>query len=253
MDRDSRGKVVVILRTILIISILFIGSSHPIKDSETLIRKMLNKYEGHWYETLTFDQQTTRYDSAGNITSDQVWYEAMRLPDQLVIKIDDMNGGNGMLFRNDSLYQFQEGEIAGSRPMIHPLFVLGFSVYAQPLEKTISSLNALGFDLSKFHKRTFKGKQYYVVGADKGDETSNQFWIEKDRLLFTRLIQDFGDGRKQDIRFNDYRKLGGGWVAAEVLFFTNGHLRLKEIYSKIQSPSLSEAMFETEGFVDAKW
>ena len=164
-----------------------------------------------------------------------------------------MDSGNGMLFRNDSLYQFQEGEMEGSRPMIHPLFVLGFSIYAQSLEETISELNVLGFDMRKFHKRTFKGKQYYVVGADEGDETSNQFWIEKDRLLFTRLIQDFGDGRKQDIRFNDYRKLGGGWVAAEVLFFTNDDLRLKEIYSNIQSPQLNEAMFEKDGFTNAKW
>jgi len=243
----------VILKTILAISILFIASSHPIKDSETLILKMLDKYEGKWYETLTFEQQTTRFHSTGNITSDQIWHKAMRLPDQLVIKFDDMDSGNGMLFRNDSLYQFQEGEMEGSRPMIHPLFVLGFSIYAQSLEETISELNVLGFDMRKFHKRTFKGKQYYVVGADEGDETSNQFWIEKDRLLFTRLIQDFGDGRKQDIRFNDYRKLGGGWVAAEVLFFTNDDLRLKEIYSNIQSPQLNEAMFEKDGFTNAKW
>ena len=62
MDRNSRGKIEVILRTFLAISILFIGISHPIKDSETLIRKMLNKYEGKWYKTLTFNQQTTRYD-----------------------------------------------------------------------------------------------------------------------------------------------------------------------------------------------
>jgi len=214
---------------------------------------MQHKYDGKWYETLTFEQQTTRYDAEGNITSDQIWYEAMRLPDQLVIKIDDMYGGNGMLFRNDSLYHFQNGGIAGARPMIHPLFVLGFSVYSQPLEKTVSALNTLRFDLSKFHKHTFEGKQYYVVGADKGDEISNQFWIEKDRLLFTRLIQDFGDGRKQDIRFNDYRRLGGGWVAAEILYFTDGSLRLKQIYSKIKSPELDEAMFEVNGFVGAKW
>lgn len=242
-----------VLRTILAISILFIGNGNPVKDSETLIKKMLNKYESKWYKTLTFNQQTTRYDAEGDVTSDQIWYEAMLLPDQLLIKIDDMNGGNGMLFRNDSLYQFKEGEMVGSRPMIHPLLVLGFSVYAQPLEKTISDLNVLGFDLSKFHKREFEGKQFYVVGADAGDEVSNQFWIEKDRLIFTRMIQDFGDGRNQDIRFNNYQKLGGGWVATEVLFYTNDQLRLKETYSKIQSPDLNRSIFDMTNFIGAKW
>lgn len=242
-----------VLRTILAISFLIIGNGHPVKDSETLIKKMLNKYEKKWYQTLIFDQQTTRYDAEGNISSEEVWYEAMLLPDKLLIKIDDMDGGNGMLFRNDSLYQFKEGEMAGSRPMIHPLLVLGFSVYAQPLAKTISDLNVLGFDLSKFHKREFEGKQYFVVGADAGDETSNQFWIEKDRLLFTRMIQDFGNGRNQDIRFNDYQKLGGGWIAAEVLFYANDQLRMKETYSEIQSPELKQSIFEVSSFVGAKW
>ena len=242
-----------IFRGAFFITFLTVCGGHGVKNSEGLVRAMLNKYEFKWYKTLTFDQQTTRFDSAGKVTSDVVWYEAMRLPDELVIKIGDINGGNGMLFRNDSLYQFQNGEIAGSRPMIHPLFVLGFSVYAQPLKKTISALNALGFDLSKFHKRSFEGKQYYVVGAEEGDETSNQFWIERKRLLFTRLIQDFGDGKKRDIRFNDYRKLGGGWVAAEVLFYTNERLRLKETYTRIQSPTLDQNMFQPNNFLEANW
>ncbi len=226
---------------------------YGVKDAEGLVRAMLNKYEGKWYQTMTFEQRTVRYDSVGNVTSDKIWYEAMQMPDQLVIKFEDWDSGNGMLFRNDSLYRFEDGSVAASRPMIHPLMVLGFSVYNQPLEKTISSLNALGFDFSKFHKREFNGKKVYVVGADEGDETSNQFWIEKDRLLFVRLIQDFGNGRNQDIRFTNYQKLGEGWVAAQVDFYSGDKLRLRETYSNIQSPELNQTIFDPSAFVEAKW
>ncbi len=240
-------------RIALIISIFITCSGHGIKDSESLIRAMLNKYQGKWYQTLTFEQETVRYDSAGNVVSNKVWYEAMQMPDLLIVKFDDMAGGQGMLFRNDSLYQFREGEVAGSRPMIHPLLVLGFSVYNQPIEKTISSLNALGFDFSKFHKREFEGKKVYVVGAEEGDETSNQFWIERDRLLFVRSIQNFGNGRIQDIRFNNYEKLKEGWVATEVLFYNGDQLRLRETYNKVKSPNLDSKIFEPEHFLSAKW
>ena len=242
-----------ITRFIFFISLLTLSGDYGIRNGEALVEAMLNKYQNKWYETLTFEQETIRYDTAGNVVSNKKWYEAMRLPDQLVIKFEDFSSGNGMLFRNDSLYQFRDGEIAGSRPMIHPLLVLGFSVYKQPVEKTITALNSLGFDFSKFHKREYEGRQVYVVGADAGDETSNQFWIEKDRLLFVRSIQNFGNGRIQDIRFNKYEKLGSGWIAAEVLFYSNDKLSLRETYSKIRTPELSSNIFQPKNFTQSKW
>lgn len=241
------------IRLILSIALLAINGDYGIKDGKSLIGAMLKKYEGKWYETLTFEQNTIRYDSTGQVSNEQLWYEAIQLPDKLIIKYEDLNKGNGILFRNDSLYRFQNGAITNARPMIHPLLVLGFSVYGQPAEKTIASLSALGFDFSKFHEREFEGRQVYVVGAMKGDSSSNQFWIDKKRLLFVRAIQNFGNDQIQDIRFNDYQKIGGGWVAKEVLFYSNGNLRLKEIYSNVRSPKLDKNLFIPSNFAKANW
>ena len=223
-------------------------------DGLRLLRQMNKKYQGKWYKTLTFDQQTTRYSEEGEVVSDNVWYEAIEMPNKLAIKFDDMDGGDGMIFRNDSIYQMREGKVAASRVMYHPLLILGFSVYDQPVEKTARELEILGFDLEKAYQRDYNGKKVYVVGALEGDETSNQFWIEKETLLFVRMIQNFGEGRNQDVHFGEYEQLDGGWVATQIKFYTDGKLRILEEYSKVNSPkSLSPDIFDPNKFAQAKW
>uniref|UniRef100_UPI004048305F hypothetical protein n=1 Tax=Roseivirga sp. TaxID=1964215 RepID=UPI004048305F len=214
---------------------------------------MSRRYDGKWYKTLTFEQKTTRYAADGSISSVNTWFEAMELPNSLAIKFDDMDKGNGLLFRNDSIYQFSEGQIAGARVMYHPLLILGFSVYSQPVEKTEAALINLGFDLNKAYQRDYNGKQVYVVGALEGDETSNQFWIEKDRLLFVKMIQNFGENRIQEVIFDKYEALEDGWIAPEVRFYTNGKMTLLEEYSKIETRNLNAEIFDPKRFTEAKW
>ena len=237
-----------------IMVLLFALPSEQNGDGVRLLRQMNKKYQDKWYKTLTFDQQTTRYTEDGEVESDNVWYEAIEMPNKLCIKFDDMEGGNGMIFRNDSIYQMLEGKVASSRVMYHPLLILGFSVYDQPVEKTAHELQILGFDLEKAYQRDYNGKKVYVVGALEGDETSNQFWIEKETLLFVRMIQNFGGGRNQDVYFGKYEKLGDGWVANQIKFYTDGKLRILEEYSNVKSPEfLAPEVFDPARFVEAKW
>ncbi len=93
----------------------------------------------------------------------------------------------------------------------------------------------------------------YVVGALEGDETSNQFWIEKDRLLFVKMIQNFGENRIQEVIFDKYEALEDGWIAPEVRFYTNGKMTLLEEYSKIETRNLNAEIFDPKRFTEAKW
>jgi hypothetical protein len=240
----------------LIISILFLMSTAPIVhqgNGLSLLKKMHSHYEGKWYSTVTFDQKTTRFDEHGSITTVNTWYEALSLPDKLNIKFDDMSKGNGLLFRNDSIYQYNEGQVVNSRIMYHPLLILGFSVYRQPIEKTVASLKTLGFDLEKAYQTEYNGKTVYVVGALEGDDYSNQFWIEKDRLLFVRMIQNFGNNRIQEVIFDKYERVGQGWIAPEVRFYMNGKMTLLEEYTKIKTTDLNDDIFNPKMFLEANW
>ena len=142
-------------------------------NGEELISLMRDRYVGKWYRTLTFTQKTTLPD--GKI---ETWYEALELPGKLRIDVAPLDSGKTLLFRNDSLYVFEQKTLKTSHPMVHPLMVLGFDVYEAPVKETAAKLRGLKFDLSKLHRTTWQGRPTYVVGAAAGDTASPQFWID---------------------------------------------------------------------------
>ncbi len=218
-----------------------------IKTTNELISAMRDRYANKWYKTLVFAQKTTDYKPDGKIETG-VWYEAMRLPGKLRIDFGSIGSGNGVIFDDGMQHDFKEGKAAGSRRTGHPLLTLGFAVYGQPAETTIRQLAGMKFDLSKFREDVYGGRAVYVVGADKGDLRSRQFWIDKKRLYFLRSIQPAGGTRVQEFRFGDYRKVkGGGWVAARVEFLIDGKLFFLEEYFDIKpNAKLPDGIFDLQ-------
>jgi outer membrane lipoprotein-sorting protein len=226
-----------------------------IKNGEALLRAMHDRYQNNWYETLTFTQKSTTIKPDGT-TQSATWHEALQLPGKLRIDIGQPSEGNGAIFADNTVTSFKDGKVANTRPLVHMLLVLGFDVYRQPADKTIAAVKQDGFDLSKLHEETWQGEPVYVVGADKGDLKTKQFWIEKKRLLFVRMIQpDQHDPSSiADTRFVDYRKLAVGWVAARVELYLNGKEVFTEEYSDIQAnPKLNAAMFDPAQFSATHW
>jgi outer membrane lipoprotein-sorting protein len=224
-----------ILMLLLLLSFPVFG--FDIKSGDDVIAAMHKKYQKKWYQTLTFVQKTITHKDDG--TSDSViWYEALNAPGKLRIDIAPLEKGNGMLVSDGKIFSFSDGKLAGNRPFVHPLLVLGFDVYMQPVEKTIDQLKTMKIDMSVVDKEKWQGKSVYVVGAKQGDLSVSQFWIDKKSLLFVRLIEIRGKDKKivSETQFNGYQKVkGGGWVSAEVKFFTNGKLTVTEEYSDIQT------------------
>ena len=95
---------------------------------------MQKKYDGKWYRTITFVQKTTEYRPDGTSHA-SIWYEALAMPGKLRIDFDPIKDGNVILFTNDTVYDIKGGKVNGSRALVHPLLVLGFDVYFQPVEQ----------------------------------------------------------------------------------------------------------------------
>jgi len=229
--------------------------AQEIRDGETLLRAMHGRYQNNWYETLTFTQKSTTHNDDGTDKS-EIWHEAMLLPGKLRIDIGAPADGNGTLVANGALTSFQNGKALDPHPFVHMLLVLGFDVYRQPTQATVDQVKGQGFDLTKLREDSWDGESVYVVGADKGDLKSKQFWVEKKRLLFVRLIApDRRDaGKTADSRFADYRQLLVGWVAARVEFFVAGKNVFSEEYSEIQTnPKLNPALFDPRQFSSQHW
>jgi hypothetical protein len=245
-----------VIRSIVSLAVLAAASSYaasidPPKDGVELIGQMRERYRGKWYRTLTFVQTTTLAD--GKV---ETWYEAAELPGKLRIDIAPLDGKNTLLFRNDSLYEFKGGKLAESRPMIHPLMVLGFDVYAEPVEVTVRKLQSLGFDLGKVHESTWQGRPAYVVGAAAGDTVTRQFWIDKERLYFVRMVEPGKQdpSARVETLFNKYVPMGRGWLETEVRFLVNGETRMLEEYTGPKADvKLNPAIFEPSRWIPPGW
>jgi hypothetical protein len=209
------------------------------KTGQEVLTAMNKRYEGKWYKTLTFEQKTTNYKPDGTSES-HTWYEAFMMPGKLRIDITPLEKGDGVIFADGKIYPFRDGKLGNAREFVHPLLVLGFDVYGQPVEKTVEQLKGLDIDLSVVHEEPWQDRTAIVVGAKQGDLATPQFWVDKKNLVFTRLFQTAGKDKKsvQETQFNKYEKAkGGGWVSAEVKFFVDGKIATIEEYTNIKTDS----------------
>jgi hypothetical protein len=225
------------------------------RDGEALIHAMHDRYQTSWYKTVTFTQKSTTL-SADGTTKVETWFEAASLPGKLRIDIGNPSENNGYLMTDGSLTIVKNGEVAGGGPYVNMLLVLGFDAYTQDPPATAKVVKDEGYDLSKIREDTWDGKPVYVVGADKGDVKSKQFWVEKGSLLFVRVIESSrSDAAKMnDVRFLDYRALAGAWIAARVEVHSGGKLTFSEDYTDIHADvKLDPAVFDPKQFTTTHW
>lgn len=221
-----------------------IGREAAITSGDALLQAMHDRFAGRWYRSVVFQQRTT-LTSSGSETV-QIWREAGRIPGSLRIDTDTL--GSGVLYTGDSVYTFANGRLATADTGRNDLLVLGFDVYAQPADLTAKVLRGRGFDLSRIHQSSWRGRPVYVVGALAGDTVSKQFWVTKDELLFVRLLQQRTVRTRiivSDIRFEKYERAGGGWIAMEVVQLADGKPRVTEEYSNLRvDVPLEDALFD---------
>jgi outer membrane lipoprotein-sorting protein len=226
-----------------------------ITNTNDLIAAMQKKYGKSWYKTATFVQETTNIAPDGS-SRVETWYEAMSVPGSLRIDFTPTSEGNGILFTDGKIYVFKNGKIENTRPFEHPLLILGFDIYRMPAAEVTTKLQALKFDLSQFREDTWQGRPVYVVGAKAGDLHSPQFWIDQENLYFVRMLGPAGkDGTQtQETQFNKYQKLGGGWIAPEVIFMIDGKIVTTEKYSEIRSDmNLDPRLFDPRSWTTTHW
>src|SRR6185312_6584051 len=138
------------------------------KNGTEILQAMHDRYVGKWYKTLTFVQTTTQWDSTG-AKKVSTWYESSSVPGLLRIDIGSPTSGRGVIYTADSTYVVRDGKLARVFPGGNDLTTLLFDVYLEPVDRTVSRLQASGFDLGKIHRDQWEGQPVWVVGADSGD------------------------------------------------------------------------------------
>lgn len=243
-----------IYKTILI-SILFNFFSIFAQNisGNDLINQMYKKWSGKWYKNFTFEQNVYYYKD-NKIIKEDIWQEVINSPANLHIRFNGFETNNGMIFRNDSIYYFTNGEITKKEHRVHHLLLLGFDVYFYKPSESIQKLKTLGFDLSKTYQSNWQNREVYIVGADNNsDLTSSQFWIDKERLYLVRVILNT-NGIVREVEMNNYTLIENNWVATDIVFKTNNEVTMIEKYFNIKFPKFIDgSLFDVNKFKKTKW
>ena len=157
--------------------------------------------------------------------------------DDFASTFERANGNLAVVYAGDSLFVWRGDSVLTRNASRNILLIIGFDVYAQPPEATLAALSGEHFPMAPLREDTWQGRPVYVIGAPAGDLHSPQLWIDKERLLFVRGIQqDERDStRTLDFRFDNYVRVPGGWVSETVSAFANGKLIQHEEYSDVRT------------------
>ncbi|MEJ8802648.1 outer membrane lipoprotein-sorting protein [Pontibacter sp. H249] len=229
------------------------GKSKNITNGNQLVKAMHSQWHKKWYSNFAFEQRAIYYEG-DKVTKEEVWQEVYSQPGYLSIRFDGFESGNGVIFREDSLYTFKENKLQGKVFQLHPLLLLCFDVYFLQPEASINKLQKIGFDLTKMTEAKWQGRDAYIIGTtDAADTTTPQFWVDKERLYVVRVLTN-PKGTPRDVEINNYQKLEGKWVATEIIFKTDGKTTLREEYFNMRFPkAMDKAWYDPALFANVKW
>lgn len=226
-----------------------LGHDSTFCDGRDVIVAMEERYVGQWYTAVRIKQRVA-YFTDGAESRSEIWTEMLQIPGRVRSNIGDPDSGNCEIARNDSVFLFRQGNLVDSRRAVHGILLLGFDVYCQDPTKTFAQLHEAGYNLDLVHESLWKGKPAYVVGAEAGDDSSSQFWIEKERLILVRLVtKGARTGRRFEVELDDFKPLAGGWIATELRFLSAGRPAVIEKYLEFGVPAaVPPRTFDTAPF-----
>ena len=235
------------IATILVLAAPRAAHGEDVASGPDLVRAMHARYDGKWYARLKLKQEVTHYRD-GKAERREIWNELLELPGKVRSTIGDAKDGNAEIYLYDTAYYIEHGKLVREVKAVHTVLLLGFDVYVQAPEKTIKTLES-EMNLGLIREDTWQGKSAWVVGAHEGDNTTPQFWVEKERLLLVRTVRKSAAGYLVDVELGGYEPLGGGWVATEFLFKREGQPYISEKYLSYSVPeSIEPEVFDLKTY-----
>src|SRR3954464_8689710 len=227
------------------------ASKGRVTRSSELLKAMHDRYDGKYVRTISFLQNNTSYTPTGQERKSQ-WYEHLEVPGKLRIAFLPATQRSGLVQVDDNVASFDNGIRVDFRPSVNPLLLLTADVYAAPLPTILRELDSLHDDTDVIRTDEWDGHPVYVVGAKAGDSTSNQMWVDAERLLLLRFIQRSKAGERtmvSDMRVQSYKEIQGFTIPTEFLVVRNGRPVWREEYANVR---INE-VFPPGTFDQARW
>ena len=215
-----------------------------IKSSADLITAMHKKYKGKWFKQFTFVQETYSIDENGKETDQSIWHEAIEYPKNFRIDYGPLSEGNTNIYGKDSVWSFREGKLKIVKYAPREFLLMKGGLYHLTVEETLKQLEGYGYDCSKFRMDELNGRKVFVIGAQKDDLKSSQFWFDAEHFYVVRRINT-RKTKVVDVIYSKHIFSNGGWVEQEVKFWVNQKYYQIEYYKKIDTqPNLKATVFD---------
>jgi hypothetical protein len=227
------------------------GSIAPMSNGLAVVRAMHDKWENKFPKTISFLQNNTSYTTTGEERKTQ-WYEHLEVPGKLRIAFLPATQRSGLVQIGDRVATFENGIRVDFRPSINPLLLLTADVFAAPTATIMRGLDSLHVDTNVIRTDEWDDRPVYVVGAKAGDTTSNQMWVDAERLQLVRFIQSSTTPQRtlvSDTRIKNYKEIGGFEIPTEFLVLRNGRPVWREEYANVQV----NQTFPAGTFDQARW
>ena len=226
-------------------------SAERLTSGPAVVRAMHDLYDGKYLKTMSFLQNNTAYTTTGQEQHSQ-WYEHIEAPGKLRIAFLPATQRSGLVQVDDKVASFDNGIRVDFRPSVNPLLVLTSDVYAAPITQIMRELDSLHVNTDLIRTDEWEGQPVYVIGAAQGDSTSNQMWVDADRLVLVRFIQSTKAGERtivSDNRIQSWKEIQGYQIPTEFLVVRNGRPVWREQYADVR---INEE-FPPGTFDQARW
>lgn len=184
-------------------------------------------------KAYSFSQKNTHYRN-DSVIGHSVWHEAVEFPDKFVIMIENKDGANRLVFKNDSAFRYKENKLLSSRVDSSMLILVMGGMYHREVNDVIRRFNEAKYNLDVLTEQPWQDRPTWVIGAKPGDLKSNQLWIDKETFKVMRLIQRINATDVMDMRFEKHQKMCNAFVETQVSFRRNGKLEQVEEYYDIK-------------------
>jgi hypothetical protein len=217
--------------------------SNSPKTGLEVIGWMRRAHPSRALRSLSFDITTVEYRGERQIERESRAYVA--LPGRLRVDVKPTSTRAGYVRNRQRMSVFDRGRRVSTSNRVDLATLLAYDIFAQSIDTTIMWLDSANIRYGLLRRDYWYGRPVWVVGAERGDHTSPQFWVDADRWRVVRVIQRDARNRVADARFSDYTALLEVPVAKRIVLYLDGELFQEQRFANVAvNPSLPARAFD---------
>lgn len=218
-----------------------------------VVGAMRRAHPSRTLKSIAFTVATT--DLRGTAARSETAREVAALPGRYHVTTLPAGRRTGLVRNEQQVAVFRGGKRIISQSRVDLARLLAFDLFAQGIDSTIRWLDVARVRFGLMRRDEFAGRDVWVVGAEEGDSTSTQFWVDADRWHVLRVIQrdPVAPSDIVDIRFSDFTEVLEIPVPTRIQLYRKGKLQQEQVISNVAAnPEIPPRSFDVVRWREVK-